>query len=220
MVNKLERDVFYKSGLLTLVIFLLGIIVGYWLDNFRVEEIKQRLTEMDISWNDARIQSLYHQTFIDGSSEFCDSAISANYDFNRKIYSEGQRIEKYEEANKFAPSLILEKKRYALLQLQFWLNSIHLKKQCNTNYSTIVYFYSHFKGELKLQQRLQSSILLDVAEECDIILVPLPLDLDITTIETIKQQYNINSAPSLLIDEETVLEGVRSSEEIKRYINC
>ncbi|NIO44621.1 MAG: hypothetical protein GTN36_03665 [Candidatus Aenigmarchaeota archaeon] len=217
----MQSDILIKTTAITAIVFVLGVLVGIWLDNARLEEIKERLTFMDIEWNDARLQSVFYQEFIN-DSESCEDAIKSNLEFNEKIYREGVEIERRENVNKFTPEIISEKRRYALLQLQFWLNSISLKESCNANYSSIVYLYSFFNENVKIDQKIQSTILTDLKEECGnaLVLIPLPFDLDVSTIEFIKSNYEIKSTPSLLINEQTVLEGVQNKEEIFKHITC
>lgn len=221
MAIKMQNDILVKTVILTTVIFILGIFVGVWLDSMRLEEIKGSITATDTEWNDARIQSMFYQKLTD-NPESCDSAIKSNLDFNDKIYNQGLEIERRENVEKFTPDIVSEKTRYALLQLQFWFNSINLKETCNASYSSIVYFYSYFNDNLKIDQKIQSTILSDLKQDCGnkLILIPLPLDLNISTVEFIKSNYKIDSAPSLLINEKTVLSGVQNKEEILKYISC
>jgi hypothetical protein len=177
---------------------------------------------MDIQWNDARLLSTFYQAFTGTNDpESCKSALQANLDFNNKIYQEGLKIEKYEDINKFTPYLLLEKKRYALLQMQFWINSINLKKSCNATYTNLVYFYSHDEG-LSVKQKVQSAILLDAKKKCgaELMLIPLPFDLDITAVNMIKSNFKINSTPSILIDEKVVLEDVQAEAVLRNYVPC
>ncbi len=51
-------------------------------------------------------------------------------------------------------------------------------------------------------------------------LVVLPVDLNITTIDAVRQTYEINETPSLLINENVVLQGLTPQEEIEKYIRC
>lgn len=215
------KDVFLIAGLLTAIIFIIGLAIGTWLDNMRVEEINQRLTQIEADWNDARIQSLYYQT-MHNDSKSCDAAISANFDFNERIYQEGVQIDRAETVNRFAPSVVMEKKRYVLLLLQFWLNGVNLRKICNANYSTILYFYSNFDESFRVQQSVQSAALVDLIHSCGrkVLAIPLPIDMDITTINIIKSQYNITVVPSLLINEKIILPGLQSEEDIEKYVKC
>lgn len=214
-----EVDVFWKAALLTVVIFSMGILVGYWLDTMRVEEIRSEYKEMDLGWGDARLQALYYQIF-KNTSNFCEPAINQNLEFADRVYAEGIKLGQYEKINKFTPDLIIEKKRYVLLKLQFWLNCIHLKRLCDTPYINVVYFYSHHN--LTIEDQVQGAVLLDLKEGCGrkMMLIPLPIDLNLTTTNMIKEQYNIKKTPTILIDEEIKLEGLQTRDELMKYLSC
>jgi len=216
----MQKDILLKAAVLTIIAFVAGISIGIWLDLSRVEVAKGRLTEIDLQWNDARLQSLFYQTITE--SEFCNAAIAANLEFNDRIYKEGQVIEQYELVNRFAPQLIKQKQRYALLQLQFWLNSIALKERCNASYTTLVYFYSHYNESATMEQRLQSAVLADLKEKCGnrVLLIPLPYDLNIATVDMIKDAYNITQTPSILINESLLLSGLQSLPSLEEHIRC
>ena len=51
----------------------------------------------------------------------------------------------------------------------------------------------------------------------DLMLIPLPMDLDISMINIMKDAYNITVAPTILLDEEIKLEGVTKQEDIEKY---
>ncbi len=205
--------------MLTLVIFITGIIVGFWIDDQRVEQIRSEYKEMEISTNDARMQALYYQVFRN-SSNFCGPAIDENLRFADKVYAEGLKIEQYERVNKLTPSLIIDKRRYVLLKLQFWLNCIELKRTCDANYTNVVYFYSHYNTTV--EEQVESAALLDFKNECgrNIMLIPLPVDMNITTVDILKEQYSINATPTLLIDERDVVEGFVSVADLRERIRC
>jgi len=220
MVTKeIQSDVFWKAGILTLTVFLLGVFVGYWLDSNRVEEIREEYQKTYVNVNDATLQTLYYRTF-QNYTNFCEPAIEENLKFADKVYEGGLRMDKYEKINKLAPSLILDKKKYVLLKLQFWLNCIELKRSCNASYKNLVYFYSHYNTTA--EENAQGAVLMDLKEQCgkDLMLIPLPIDLDITTIEIVKNQYGIKRTPTILIDEKIKLEGAQTLGELKEYVDC
>lgn len=214
-----QSDLFWKAGVLTLLIFVTGVFVGFWLDSSRVESIREEYKIMEIGSNDARLQSLYYHTFRN-TSNFCGPAMKHNLEFAEFIYSEGKRLEKYEKANRLAPSLVTDKRRYVLLQLQFWLNCIELKKICNASYTNVVYFYSHYNSSIR--EEAQSDVLLAMKENCgrNIMLIPLPVDMNITAVDMIVDQYNISYTPAILINEETKLEGLHSLGDLMNYVSC
>ncbi len=216
----MKLNVFAKAAVLTFIVFFAGLAAGIWLDSQRTIDVRDKLLKIELDLSDARIQSQYFD--ITSGGAFCGSALKSNTAFAGKIYKEGLEIEKYEKINRFDPSLLLEKKRYALLQLQFWLNGLKLKRSCGFNYSTILYFYSQLDENLKTGQEAQSNVLVNLIHNCknQPLVIPLPLDLDISSVDQIKAEYKISKAPSLLINEKTVLAGLKSEEEIKKHISC
>ncbi len=215
-------SVFTKVFLLTVIVFAAGIMVGIWLDSARVEDLREVITKQDLSFNDVRLQNLYYQTFSNDSA-FCDSAAKSNADFSYKIYQEGLELEKAEAVNRFSAQLIDQKKRYTLLQLQFWLNSVYLKDKCGKNYATVLYFYSQYNQEVSNDQNVQSRVILDLINKCGpekLLSAPIPIDLDIGMVNLLKEKYGIAKTPSILINEKTLLEGLQSKEDLEKLVDC
>jgi hypothetical protein len=214
------KRVFLKTTLITVTIFIIGFYGGILFDNLRIEEVRARLTEIDNLWNDARLLQSYMKRFSNNITPYCGFLLDENLRIGDRIYAEGLKVEEYEAANRFAPFFLTEKKRYALLDLQFWINSIDLKRLCDANYSTVIYFYSQFNKTI--EQRFQDRVLWDLKQKCGpkIIYITFPVDLNISTIEMIKDIYNIRKTPSILIDESLLLEGPISLRELEKYVKC
>jgi hypothetical protein len=213
------KNVFLKAAIITAAVFIIGIYVGFVLDSMRVEDVKERITEIDNLWNDVRLMQSYIQKF-SNRTDYCGFLLQENLKVGDKIYDEGLKVEEYENTNRFASDLIIEKTRYALLDLQFWINSIDLKEQCNGNYSTVIYFYSQYNRTP--EQNFQDRVLWDLKQKCGskIIYITFPADIGITTIEVIKNIYGIESVPSILINEETLLNSPVTLREIEDYVSC
>jgi len=214
------KKVFLKTLALTLMIFIIGFFAGVLLDNLRLEEVKSRLTEIDNLWNDARLLQYYIQRISDNKSSYCNFLLEENLKSGDKIYNEGSKVEEIEKVNRFTPTIIVEKERYALLDLQFWLNSIDLKKTCNASYSTVIYFYSYYNKTI--EQNFEDRVLLDLKQKCgpQIIYITFPADMDISTIEVVKDIYNIQKIPAILINESTLLYSPVSMGELEKYVKC
>ena len=57
------KNLFLKTAIITVVVFLLGVYFGMVLDSMRVEEVKGRITELDNLWNDVRLMQSYIEEF-------------------------------------------------------------------------------------------------------------------------------------------------------------
>jgi hypothetical protein len=214
------RKILLKTLALTMLVFIIGFYAGVLFDNLRLEEVKSRLTEIDNLWNDVRLLQSFTQRMIDNKSLDCDILLKENLIAGDKIYEEGQKVEEYEKANRFTPTIFVEKERYALLDLQFWLNSIDLKRVCNASYSTVIYFYSHYNKTT--EQGFQDRVLLDLKEKCgpQIIYITFPSDMGIITLNVIRDIYNIEKLPAIMINESIVLYSPTSTGELEKYIKC
>lgn len=217
---KLQKDVFWKAGILTAVVFILGILLGYYLESGRLTEIKEEYKQIEVQWADAKLQTVYYQTL---SPDLCNAAIQENLRFADRVYEEGLKLEKFEKSNKLTKEkFLLDKKKYALLKVEFLLNSIFLKEKCKTaNYTNLVYFYANNPTiDQKVQQLALSKTLKELKHQYgkELMLIPLPIDFDISVINIIKNSYDITSIPAILINEKIKLEGVQTIEEIEKAI--
>ncbi len=215
-----QKDVFWKAAIITAIVFILGVSLGILLESSRVKEIRDEYKTVEVEWADAKLQSSLFQVL---SPKFCEASIQENLNFADKVYEEGLKIERYEDANRLSneDSLLYEKQRYTLFKLEFWLNSINLKEKCNANYTNLVYFYLDDPSLTERpKQDTLSIILKDLKQKYgqEIMLIPIPLDLDIATVNVVKTAYNISVAPTILINEKIKLEGLYSQEEIEEVI--
>ena len=214
MSGKLRKPLL-RSLILTLVVFSAGVFLGIWLEDMRINHIKNRLLEVEVNWNDVRMQSSLMEMS-------CPIALDVNKEFGEKLLKEGEEIERYEKANVMSQEIITQKKKYALLQIQYWLNTIKLRERCNASINTVLYFYSQFDPNVRLQQNIQSRVLVDLIHDCKgkLLTFPLPIDLDIASVEILKRRFNVTKAPSLVINETVVLEGLQSRQTLEKYIIC
>jgi len=214
----MQKDIFWKAGIFTLVVFISGVLLGYFLESNRINEIRREYRDIEKEWADAKIQSTFYQLM---KPDFCEQAIKENLNFADRVYREGLKLEKYEKANRITDEILYDKEKYVLLKLEFWLNSVYLKEKCKTNYTNLIYFYVQNPDLVqKAAQDTQAKILKELKDKygSDLMLIPLPIDLDIATINILKDVYNINNVPAILINEKNKLTGVNSVEEIEMEI--
>ena len=216
-----QMSAYFRAGVITLLIFLAGLLFGVWLDNFRLAEIRQSFSQIEIETADASLLSQYFKTL---GKDACAQALQQNLDFNHRIYQDGQRIEKAIAASGLTPELELEQKRYVLLQTTFWFNSLELKKQCNFNYSTVVYLFAQkdLPATEQVTNKLQSGILLDLKEKCGnkIMLVPLEADLNLAIVQAIMKQYNVQKLPAIIINTNQTFQGLTTFQKLNEVVQC
>jgi len=210
-----------KPAIITIFIFLLGLMIGIAIDNHRVSQVRKTISESEIRWNDALLLNQHLENL--GNSS-CDLALEENLKYNNAIYTYGRQIEKIIEATTFTPELEQEWTRYNLLQVQFWFNSIELKERCGFYYHNVVYISREkntTNGE-EVNNKLQSSVLLDLKEKCGnkIMLIPLTGDVDLIVMDSVIKQFDIIEYPSVIIDEKYVFQGLTTIEDLENIVKC
>lgn len=214
-------NVYLKAVVPTVFLLLIGIMIGIWIDNYRLASARKAVSESEIDWNDAQLLHIYLGNL---GKDDCELAFNQNLEYNNKIYEKGMEIEKVMKANVFTPEVKQEWKRYVLLQTQFWFNSIELKERCDLQYQNVVHLYrlENLPQEEFINNKVQSSVLLELKERCGnkIMLIPLTTDLDLVSVETIVKQYNIEQFPAVIVDEKYVFQGLTSLEELMKVVNC
>lgn len=223
MVHKVimgsKYKVFFESLVLSLFIILIGVSIGFALESARTGKILEEYKLFEIRALDLKLQNYYYQTMDQAS---CEIALASNLKFADDIYDEGLIIEKYEQVEEFTDNILLAKQRYILLKTELWLNSILLKKKCDSSFHIVVYIYSQTDDMKKgVEQEIVSNELKNLKEKHgnEIILIPIAGDIGLDSVELQMQVYNVTYLPSIIIDEKVVLEGFNTVEEIEEYLN-
>nr|MBA4404733.1 hypothetical protein [Nanoarchaeum sp.] len=219
MVEKNPKSAFWKSLVVTMILFLIGVSLGILFESMRANHVKDKYEEIEFQLLDSQLRANFYQKI---DSDFCDYAIQENLEFSDRIYEEGKKLETYEKFSKLGNALEKEKKKYALLKTEFWMNSKILKEQCNASYTNIIYFYRDqpLNDNEKQEQNVQSKVLTDLKEKygADIMLIPIPIDFNISVISVYTRSFDVETVPAILINENIKLEGLHSLEEIEKLI--
>jgi hypothetical protein len=212
---------YLKPAIFTVFIFLIGVMIGIIIDNYRLSNARKDISESEIRWNDAQLLNLHLEKLGNNS---CNLALEENLVYNDEIYKYGKTIEKTIEVTRFTPEIGQEWRRYVLLQTQFWFNSIDLKEKCGFDYHNIVYIsrITNSTSQEEINSKIQSTILLDLKEKCGnkIMLIPLTADVNLIVMDSIIKQFNITSFPAVIIDEKYVFQGLTTMEELNKYTGC
>ncbi len=214
-----QKRFFLYALILTIVIFNIGIFMGYMLESSRIDKINNLYVNAETELLDQMIQR-DALSIIDLD---CNSLIQENINFGDKIFSEALLIQKYEEANKINDNIIFQHKRFDLLRTLFWINSIKIKEKCNSDYHNVVYFYKYNSPSIEQEskQRFFSNLLSEIKinQEENVMLIPIAADNNIPSVNLLVKEYGIDKLPTILIDEKIKITDVKTIEDIEKYLN-
>lgn len=217
MVRELNKKRYFIAALLTLFVFVLGLMLGLVIEGKRLQYIESvnRIEKLDYS----SLQLQY--AYIDQLSQEknCD-AVSKTFESSVKSLIEtSERLENYQRnANINKEEFTILKREYILAQLNYWLLAQRTKKICNRDLVTILYFYSVDKECPDCEE--QAFILTYLKNEFKDKLLIFALDSTYTDepmINMLKDQYGISRYPTLII-ENHVFEDFVSKDKIIEVI--
>lgn len=220
MVIKLghPKNVFWEALLLTIVVFIIGLLLGTAFEANKLDEINEYYTESEIFMMDFLVLNNL-QDFDDVS---CETLISSAANLANRIYDEAMLLEKYEEAGKVSENIKLAHWKYDILRTFLWEYVKKINDKCS-NFNYIIYLYEFEDEDLvkKAINRVWSNILYDVKQEegDSLILIPIAADSGLASLELIIDEYNISEFPVVIINSETVITELNSSENLIKYLN-
>ena len=214
-----QKYLFLYALIATILVFNIGIFMGYMLEVSRVSKINTLYLNTEIGILD----QLTQKDALEILSPDCELLVQENVKFGDRIYEEALIIEEYENANKINSDIKFQHKRLDLLRALFFINSVKIKQTCNSDYHIITYFYKYNNPTLEQdsKQKFFSNLLQDLKKEfgAKIMLIPIAADNDIPSINLMVKSYKITQLPTILIDEETKLTEIENREEIEKYLN-
>ncbi len=203
------------SAFITLLIFFLGISLGIIIDNMRVSYVENLNAQQEINFEDLQLQSSYINTLkSENSSDVCSAyqavierAVGDLSDSLAEVedYSQNNRINK-EDYDRI-------QKKYILDNIRYWFLVKTAKKQCRLNTTTILYFYDS-KCTICPNQGVILSYFKKIYGN-NLLVFPINMDYgkDLSIVKAIKNQFNVTSYPSIIVNGVTY-KGVVGKEEL------
>jgi hypothetical protein len=214
-----KKNVFWEALLITIGIFLIGVMIGISFEKSKLEEINNYYSESDVALMDI----LALQKITDLNFTNCDSLTRANLDFADRVYEEGILMEQYETSQKISEGMSIAHKKYDLLRTFLWMNSIKSRENCKNNFSVVIYLYEYKTEDLaqKAIQEVWSNVLLDLkgSQGDSIILIPIAIDTNTSSLKVLADKFNIKKYPVVIINDKEVIYDLKSKQDLENFLN-
>ena len=219
-MKKNTKSVFWQALILTIIVFVAGIFLGIAYEGSKIDEINDYYVLSEIFLMDSFALSKLTDV-VDTDLVSCDVFIDANIEFADKIYEEAYILEKYEESEKLSEALKILHRKYDLLRTLLWINLMDIPDECKKNVSMVVYLYEYETEDLtkRATNRVWSKILFDLKQKMGnkIILIPIAVDSDLTSLDILVSRYDISEYPVVIIDEHIISE-INLVDDLKKYL--
>ncbi|MBI4151391.1 hypothetical protein HY496_00330 [Candidatus Woesearchaeota archaeon] len=212
----ISTDKYIIAGIITALIFFLGLALGLILEDARYGLVQQVNQDQEVRYLSLQLQYLFLTTFQNEDS--CPVLTATLQETITDLSSSLNDVISFEESKKGSDKRkTTVERRYLLDNLRYWLLARESKQKCSMDIVPILYFYTEECADCAAQ----GTILTYYKNLFDDKLLVFPINLDLVQKEpmakVIRSQYNVTAFPTLVIDT-AKHEGVVDKEEIKEII--
>lgn len=204
-----DPKIYVATFLVSLLIFVSGLLVGMTLENERQKELTKLFFEYTEDIETTYVQSLLI-TQGNVSCGIYPAILSKSY---KDLDDLGSKLSMYQEQGRFSdPEFNALKNRYMTLSVRTWLYLGVIRKYCPHEYVNVLYFYSTKDCSDCIAQGV---VLDDLKKEYRMKLLTFSLDAEYQhpIVESLVRTYNITQTPSIVIGD-TVLSGLYNKTQL------
>ncbi|MBW3004233.1 hypothetical protein KY310_00160 [Candidatus Woesearchaeota archaeon] len=194
---KKHKNIFLTSLLLTILIFIAGILMNYGLDFVRINVISDVMLSHELSTESYVIEQEFINTFGGARCDVMNKRISS---LKEEIRQVGADLSSYSRFSFFKKKdFDYLKRKYFLLELEFLSHIEKLNKECGQPVIPIIFFYEIDQDD----SERQGFILQEVSKNFEDSVVVITLDKDYSDeplVELLALRYDVTTAPTMIIN--------------------
>lgn len=212
----ISTDKYVIAGIITALIFGLGLTLGLILEDARYGLIQRVNQDQEVRYLSLQLQYLFLTSFHNENS--CPILTATLQETISDLSSSLNEVISFEEKkSRNEKKKITVERRYLLDNLRYWLLAKESKKKCNMDIVPIIYFYNKECDSCADQ----GTILTFYKNLFEDRLLVFPINLDLAEHEPmakiVQSQFNVTKFPTLIIDN-TKFEGVVDKERMQEFI--
>lgn len=212
--RSISKRLYVVAGIITVLIFLLGILFGIIIDYERVNAVEDLYQTYDLDYRSLQLQfSLLN--VLGEESESCSAFEIAMNSAVSELIDSLERIEAYKEVSSSQQQQFeVLQRRYILDNIRYWLVVKEARSKCDIKKLPILYLYSADNCDICPNQGV---ILTYFKKKYGEDLLVFPINTDLATnepvINFVLSNYNITKYPSIVVGDKKY-EGVVSQERL------
>lgn len=205
------------AGVLTVVVFLLGVFMSGQLDDARVSALENSIEKNNVELQSTQMQLNYLRS---ENVQDCDVLEAGLQDivasYNKRLSS----LQTYQEDSLLKGQEFETLKRsYILSGIRYWMFAEEINRKCGRTSDTVLYFTSRVGAAETCEACAEMGEHLSLAKKergSDVLIFTVPANLDDGMVEMLKQQYNVTSIPTTVFNSNrsSRIEGVGSLDQI------
>lgn len=212
MVRSFRRGRYVVAFLLTLAVFIIGLLLGFFVSDQRSSSITDVSRSQRLDYDSLQLQYLYISSFVQQKN--CDAALKALDKSLSDLENTRLKLESY-ISTPFGGNREFEllKREYILGEVRYWLFLRQTEDICKKDSVSMLYFYSNEECPDCGTQGMILTYLKDKFRER---LLVFALDYDFAEepmLGILRDSYNVTSVPTIVIRDRK-FEGLKTKEEL------
>lgn len=199
---------YFVAGVVSLVIFLIGFLLGFTMLDIQLEELKSEMDKNELELRNIQLELVFLDML--GNDTICPYLTERIRYIDKKAWELGNKIVNPEGINEKYFDIL--KRRYLVSLIEDWLFSKELAERCETNRMNVLYFFE-MDSDICKSQGYVLDYLVENDEEENLHIFAIDKDMDEPVIQLIVKHYGISEAPAIVVSEEKY-EGFRNKEEL------
>jgi hypothetical protein len=202
ITREISKDVYIIAFIITTGVLILGVLLGLVIENARTAFIEEKYTLQDLDFRSSQLQ--YEFLNLLEEKENCPAIYQTLCTNLQELEKTRERIESYsQDATIEKTEFEYLEREYFQVEVKYWLLATRAQDICNHDIVTLLSFYSDEKEcPLCDQQSFVLSYLKKALGEQLLIFSFNVNTVDEPMIDILKSAYNIESYPSLVINED------------------
>ncbi len=210
----MSKHAFWQAFIFTVVIFSLGLILGFFLEGVQSDNIYSRLINSELNLLDDQLT----QNIINDYNISCVKSRQSLFAFADRIYLEAVEIEDIDSTGRLGDLSVLHK-RYDLLRTLLLKEARNLKDRCGGDFHIVNYFYLYNSEDIEIssKQNYFSRVLFDLKElhPDTVLLIPIASDTGLISVDALVNALDIHSYPTIVIDDSVAITEVPTLSELE-----
>jgi hypothetical protein len=199
--RKISSNKYIMAGIITLLIFMLGMSLTAVWDSKRVQWAENEKKLKDLDMQSLQFQYLFLSTLKQDRNETCAVLYTT---LEQSVKELGQTLDaliKYQQDSDInAGEFNMLERNYILDNFRYWLFAKQVQDACDKDIVTVLYFYTKSRcGECQDQGTLLTHFKKIFKEKLLVFPIDSELKSDEISIALIEARYNITKYPSIVV---------------------
>lgn len=217
VTRKIELKTYFTVGIITLLIFSLGIALGVIIDNERVRNIEQKSKEQELQQQSLQFQQLYISSLEAEKSACPVFKVTLTNSLN-DLGESLERLEQYsKDSNVNKKEFDFLTRDYILDNLRYWLFARKTRELCDMDFVEILYFFSDKCNNCPDQGVILTYYKKIFKERLLVFPINVDYESEEKSIKMLRERYNVTELPAIVV-KDMPYKGVVQKEPLKEVI--